>query len=246
MIGDVVGFDILPGSDDVYNSKTGKWDKLAGGPNHAPNCAYLGWGIYVMARVNGDEKKHKAAWSAAAHVGGKDLSLWTVMYPSGFQVHRTSHSNIDEWVAAGYDRKYITSYLNSQFSSYNHPNRAVEPRIPGIFQYYSIAEDELTKIFAGKIDAQSRRQQYCRSVGKADRPDRPREADRALQGVTRRVDPRRRSGWRMTAASAGIACGASRRFRRQRGQSLNRPSWKWTEPKSIECDPDAELVTARR
>ena len=155
VIGDVVGFDILPGSDDVYNSKTGSWEKLASGPNHAPNCAYLGWGIYVMARVNGDERKHKAAWSAAAHLGGKDLSLWTVMYPSGFQVHRTSHSNIDEWVAAGYDRKYITSYLNSQFGSYNHPNRAVEPRIPGIFQYYSIAEDELTKIFARQYDAQT-------------------------------------------------------------------------------------------
>ena len=58
-------------------------------------------------------------------------------------------------MAAGYDRKYITSYLNSQFHSYNHPNRAVEPRIPGIFQYYSIAEVELTKIFAGKTDAQT-------------------------------------------------------------------------------------------
>jgi multiple sugar transport system substrate-binding protein len=77
------------------------------------------------------------------------------MYPSGFQVHRRSHSNIDEWVAAGYDKNYITSYLNSQFGSYNHPNRAVEPRIPGIFQYYSIAEDELTKIFAGQYNAQT-------------------------------------------------------------------------------------------
>ncbi len=154
-IGDVVGFDILPGSDDVYNSKTGKWEKLASGPNFSPNCAYLGWGVYVMARVDGDTKKHKAAWSAAAHLGGKDLSLWTVMYPSGFQVHRQSHSNIDEWVGAGYDRKYITSYLNSQFGSYNHPNRAIEPRIPGIFQYYSTAEDELARIFAGGISAQA-------------------------------------------------------------------------------------------
>jgi multiple sugar transport system substrate-binding protein len=108
-----------------------------------------------MARVNGDPKKHKAAWSAAAHLGGKDLSLWTVMYPSGFQVYRTSHSNVDEWVAAGYPREYISSYLKSQFGSYNHPNRAVEPRIPGIFQYYSVAEDELAKVFAGKLDAKT-------------------------------------------------------------------------------------------
>ncbi len=29
VIGDRVGFSILPGSDDVYNSKTGQWDKLS-------------------------------------------------------------------------------------------------------------------------------------------------------------------------------------------------------------------------
>ena len=40
-------------------------------------------------------------------------------------------------------------------NSYNHPNAAIEPRIPGIFQYYSVAEDELAKIYAGKFDAQT-------------------------------------------------------------------------------------------
>jgi multiple sugar transport system substrate-binding protein len=154
VIGDVVSFDTLPGSDDVYNAKTGKWDKLASGPNYAPNMAYLGWGVYVMARVDSDAKKKKAAWSAAAHLGGKDLSLWTAAYPSGFQPYRNSHFQIDEWVAAGYDKAFITSYLNSQANSYNHKNAAIEPRIPGIFQYYSVAEDELAKVFAGKASAQ--------------------------------------------------------------------------------------------
>src|SRR5204862_6368868 len=37
VVGDVCGFSILPGSDDVYNSKTGAWEKLASGPNYAPN-----------------------------------------------------------------------------------------------------------------------------------------------------------------------------------------------------------------
>ena len=32
-----VGFDILPGSDDVYNWQTGEWETLASGPNYAPN-----------------------------------------------------------------------------------------------------------------------------------------------------------------------------------------------------------------
>jgi multiple sugar transport system substrate-binding protein len=154
VVGDVTGFDILPGSDDVYNNKTGKWETLASGPNFAPNLAYLGWGIYVMKRVDSDEKKKKAAWSAAAHLGGKDLALWTAAYPSGFQCYRNSQHDIDEWVSAGYDKAYITSYLDSQFNSYNHPNGAIEPRIPGIFQYYSLAEDILSNTFAGKMKAQ--------------------------------------------------------------------------------------------
>ena len=155
VIGDVTAFDILPGSDDVYNSKTGQWDKLASGPNNAPNMAYIGWGIYVMARVDADAKKQKAAWSLAAHLGGKDISLWMAAYPSGFQPYRQSHFNVQEWVGAGYDEKFIKSFLDSQANSYNHPNAAIEPRIPGIFQYYSVAEDELSKIYAGQMTAQA-------------------------------------------------------------------------------------------
>ena len=150
VVGDVVGFSILPGSDDVYNNVTGAWDTLPSGPNYAPNMAYIGWGVYVMSTVDGDEKKHKAAWSAAAHLGGKDIALWMSAYPSGFQPYRNSQFNYDEWEAAGYDRAFIESYLGSNLDSYNHPNSAIEPRIPGIFQYYSVAEDELAKGFAGQ------------------------------------------------------------------------------------------------
>jgi multiple sugar transport system substrate-binding protein len=154
VIGDVIGFSILPGSDDVWNHATQAWDTLPSGPNFAPNMAYIGWGVYVTSRVDADEKKKKAAWSAAAHIGGKDLSLWMSAYPSGYQPYRNSHFNYDEWEAAGYDRAYIEDYLGSNADSYNHPNAAIEPRIPGIFQYYSIAEDELAKVFAGQFTAQ--------------------------------------------------------------------------------------------
>jgi multiple sugar transport system substrate-binding protein len=155
VIGDTCGFSILPGSDDVFNAKTGAWDKLASGPNYAPNMAYIGWGVYVMARVDADSAKQKAAWSAAAHIGGKDLSLWCAAYPSGFQPYRQSHFDVKEWVEAGYDEAFISSYLKSEADSYNHPNAAIEPRIPGIFQYYSVAEDELAKIYAGQATAQA-------------------------------------------------------------------------------------------
>jgi multiple sugar transport system substrate-binding protein len=150
VVGDVVGFSALPGSDDVYNNATGAWDTLPSGPNYAPNMAYIGWGVYVMATVDADAKKQKAAWSAAAHLGGKDIALWMSAYPSGFQPYRNSQFQYDEWEAAGYDRAFVEDYLGSNLDSYNHPNSAIEPRIPGIFQYYSIAEDELAKGFAGQ------------------------------------------------------------------------------------------------
>ncbi len=147
VVGDVVGFDIIPGADEVYNARTGEWEQT---PNEAPNMAYIGWGVYVMARVDSDSKKQKAAWSAAAHLGGKDLSLWASAYPSGFQPYRQSHFNFEEWEEAGYDRAFVEDYLGSNADSYNHANAAIEPRIPGIFQYYSVAEDELAKGFAGQ------------------------------------------------------------------------------------------------
>jgi multiple sugar transport system substrate-binding protein len=147
VVGDVAGFGINPASERVYNAKDGAWEESR---NEAPNMAYIGWGVYVMATVEGDDKKKKAAWSAAAHLGGKDLSLWASAYPSGFQPYRNSHFQYDEWEEAGYDRAYVEDYLGSNADSYNHPNAAIEPRIPGIFQYYSVAEDELAKGYAGQ------------------------------------------------------------------------------------------------
>ena len=147
VVGDVVGFSINPGAKRVYNSATAAWEETE---NFAPNMAYLGWGVYVTNRVSADEKKRKAAWSAAAHLGGKDLSLWMSAYPSGFQPYRNSHFIYEEWEAAGYDRAFVEDYLGSNADSYNHPNAAIEPRIPGIFQYYSVAEDELAKGYAGQ------------------------------------------------------------------------------------------------
>ncbi len=150
VVGDVVGFSINPGATKVYNYTTSEWEQPVDGKNFAPYMAYLGWGVYVTSNVSGDEKKRKAAWSAAAHLGGKDISLWMAAYPSGFQPYRNSQFNYDEWEAAGYERAFIEDYLGSNLDSYNHPNAAVEPRIPGIFQYFSIFEDEIVKGIAGQ------------------------------------------------------------------------------------------------
>ncbi|MDQ3227875.1 MAG: sugar ABC transporter substrate-binding protein [Chloroflexota bacterium] len=153
VVQDKVMFSFLPGSDDVYNNESGEWDTLPTGPNFAPNEAYIGWGLYVMNRSEASGV-NKAAWSLAAHLGGKDLGTWTAVYPSGFQPYRTSSFNEDLWATTGLPAEFVASYLASQADSYNHPNGAIEPRIPGIFQYYVAAEIELARAYAGEITAQ--------------------------------------------------------------------------------------------
>lgn len=153
VVQDKVMFSILPGSDDVYNNTTSAWETLPSGPNFAPNEAYIGWGLYVMQRAV-ESGVDKAAWSVAAHLGNKDLGTWMAFYPSGFQPYRNSSFAEELWAGAGLPPEFISSYLSSQADSYNHPNGAIEPRIPGIFQYYVAAETELARAFAGEVSAQ--------------------------------------------------------------------------------------------
>ena len=153
VVQDRMGFSILPGSPDVYNSETQEWDTLPDGPNFAPNEAYIGWGLYVMQKAE-ERGVSEAAWDLAAHLGGKDLSMWTAIYPSGFQPYRTSHFDLQYWLDAGLPEAFARAYLDSQADSYNHPNGAVEPRIPGIFDYYIAAEEEVSRAVAGEKSAE--------------------------------------------------------------------------------------------
>lgn len=154
IVQDKVSFSILPGSADVYNNTSGAWDTVGEGQlNFAPNEAYIGWGLYVMQKAE-ERGVSEAAWDLAAHLGGKDISTWTVIYPSGFQPYRNSHFELEYWTNANYPAEYAESYLASQSDSYNHPNGAIEPRIPGIFDYYIAAEEEMSRAVSGQKSAQ--------------------------------------------------------------------------------------------
>jgi multiple sugar transport system substrate-binding protein len=154
IVQDKVSFSILPGSPDVYNNETGEWDVLGEGQaNFSPNEAYIGWGLYVMQKAE-ERGVSEAAWDLAAHLGGTDISTWLSIYPSGFQPYRNSHFDAAYWENAGYPAEFTESYLASQSDSYNHPNGAIEPRIPGIFDYYIAAEEEMARAVAGEKEVQ--------------------------------------------------------------------------------------------
>jgi multiple sugar transport system substrate-binding protein len=154
IVQDKMSFSILPGSPDVYNNVSGVWDTLGEDQlNFAPNEAYIGWGLYVMQKAE-ERGVSEAAWDLAAHLGGKDISTWLSIYPSGFQPYRNSHFELQYWTDANYPAEFAEAYLASTSDSYNHPNGAIEPRIPGIFDYYIAAEEEVALAVAGEKSAQ--------------------------------------------------------------------------------------------
>ncbi len=154
IVQDKIAFSILPGSPDYYDNAKGDWVTLGEDQvNFSPNEAYIGWGLYVMQKAE-ERGVSEAAWDLAAHLGGQEVSTWLALYPSGFQPYRESHFELPLWVDANYPPEFAESYLASTRDSYNHPNGAIEPRIPGIFDYYIAAEEEVALAVAGEKSAQ--------------------------------------------------------------------------------------------
>jgi multiple sugar transport system substrate-binding protein len=148
-----LGYSILPGSPDVYNHQTKQWETLPE-LNRAPQLAYLGWGMYVMKAAE-ERGVAEAAWDLVSHLTGRDISLWMVIYPSGQNPWRTSHFNGADWTLTGMPEAEAQEYLTSIQDSYNHPNRILDLRIPGAFQYYEALEAEVARAVAGETEAQS-------------------------------------------------------------------------------------------
>lgn len=163
VVQDKVGFSILPGSPDAFNWSTKNWDTITpatpaagdmGAYNYAPYLAFLGWGLYAMKAAQ-DRGVSDAAWDLISHLTGKNISMWTMIYPSGMNPWRKSHFNAAEWAGAGYPEAYAEQYLASILNSYEHPNRIVDMRIPGTGQYWILLEDAYTRAVTGEIDSQT-------------------------------------------------------------------------------------------
>jgi multiple sugar transport system substrate-binding protein len=166
-----VNFDILPGATKVYNQSTKAWETInsggtpvagpagsptpGGGVNFAPYLAFLGWGLYVM-KATEKAGTNEACWDLVTHLTSKEISLWENIYPSGFNPWRKSHfADPQQWTISGFPLDGAKQYLNAIQNSYNHPNRIIDLRIPGLGQYYETAESAWVRAVAGEVDAQT-------------------------------------------------------------------------------------------
>jgi multiple sugar transport system substrate-binding protein len=145
-----VGSAILPGSDEIWNHKTKKWDKF---PQvvFSPFMAFGGWQIGVASST----KNKEAAWSFIQTLSGPDVSGQAVVTGgTGVNPYRLSHvQNKSLWSKIFSDRE-AKEYLGAQQASLDAKNVALDMRLPGYFSYTEVLEIELSKALAGQATPQ--------------------------------------------------------------------------------------------
>lgn len=149
------GYNILPGSNDVYNSKTGSWDTFKEA-SHAPFLAFGGWVIAVSSQTS--ENIMSNVWDLVTFLTKPESGLWFVTNPTGCSPYRqTQLENIDEFAngALKLGEEVATDYLDAAQRTLNHPNAVVDFAMPGWTQYRDALELGVSKALAGEADPQT-------------------------------------------------------------------------------------------
>ena len=145
-----VGSAVLPGSDEIYNAKTKKWDKF---PEivSTPFMAFGGW----QAAVPQTTEHADAAWNFIQFLTSPEISgEATVTGGTGVNPYRISHTtNVQRWSSIFTDRE-AKEYLGAQADSIAAKNVALDMRLPGYFSYTEVVEIELSKALAGEEEPQ--------------------------------------------------------------------------------------------
>ncbi len=145
-----VGYFILPGTSEVWNYKTNKWDQMPS-IHKTPFLAFGGW----VAGVPANSKNKDAAWNYIVWYGNPENSLHDVVTAgTGINPYRLSHFiNADAWTKA-LSKTAATEYLGVIRASLDSPNAALDLRIPGFFEYTETLDTQITRVLKKEISAQ--------------------------------------------------------------------------------------------
>ncbi len=145
-----VGSAVLPSAREVYNYKTGEWDKFDEVLN-TPFMAFGGW----QAAVPEMSGKKDAAWDFISYLSSPEVSgEATVTGGTGVNPYRISHTtNMERW-ASIFSEREAKEYLGAQQASVTADNVALDMRLPAYFSYTEILEIELSKALSGDVTPQ--------------------------------------------------------------------------------------------
>ncbi len=145
-IADKVGYFVLPGTKEIWNYKTQKWEAQKNA-FQAPFLAFGGW----VASVPENSRNKAAAWDYIMWFSNPENSLHDVVKSgTGINPYRYSHFfALDEWSKA-FSPRAASEFLSVLKDSLDSPHAALDLRILGYNEYIRVLEAELAEIINGR------------------------------------------------------------------------------------------------
>jgi multiple sugar transport system substrate-binding protein len=163
----VVGAVFMPGDTKILDRASGKLvpcdattcPNAVNGVNQAPFNAFGGWIGAINAKA--DPKAQAAALDYIAYVSAPEQSNPDVTKGvTGEQPFRTSQKDPQLWLDAGMTAEVAKNFLDTYIGSLDHPNAALDLRIPQAAQYTNVLEDAaIAQFLAGELTKEQAMQQ---------------------------------------------------------------------------------------
>lgn len=148
------GYNILPGSHEVYNASAGEWESFAE-PSHAPYHAFGGWVIAVSSQAPANMLDR--IWDMVTHITNPEGGLWFVTRYTGASPYRYSQFEDIEAFAHGpldLGEEVAQDYLQAAEDTFAHPNYVTDLAMPGWVQYRDALELAISKAMAREVSPQ--------------------------------------------------------------------------------------------
>ena len=136
----------LPGAKEVWNRKTGKWDKFEKA-NRAP---YICWGW--TSAVSKFSKNKDMAFDYLCFFSNQANTLHDLQIGRfGVNPYRNAHFDAQFWIQKlGWDEKTATTYVKTLSDMDLSKNRVFDLRVPGVGQFMSSLAAGVSKALAGQ------------------------------------------------------------------------------------------------
>lgn len=148
VIKDKIGYGQIPGSSEVFNATTGRWDKR---PNQVSSISG-NWTFFVSKA-----SKHKAlAFEFASHMTSKEQTKkFTALSGTAVNPSRRSHfADPASWNQSGFSTESAKAYLDEITTSLSNPNVVYDITIPGAGEYYKVFDDYVHQALSGELKPQ--------------------------------------------------------------------------------------------
>ncbi|WP_320034449.1 extracellular solute-binding protein [Halarcobacter sp.] len=142
-----VGYRELPGSNQIFNNHTKKWEYFY----NAPSSINGNWVIVV----NKNSKNLDKAFDFASHMTSKSITTkYVTIGESGINPSRFSHldtNNLQNWTKDGFSQNDAKRYLETISNALSNENVLSDLKIPESSKYYKVMEKYLNLVIEKNI-----------------------------------------------------------------------------------------------